>query len=231
MDDLTLWDRPLSAAEVVEVYNQGRSYVPQITTESLNTMRVYNAFSQQFTADFTVSNWSAINLPIGLTLSSGGLLSGTPTYQSTGTMTVTASGGGTTVQKNLSWTVGPAVSPVPVNHITANGKGKTTHSGWATPSLTWSLVSGKNMMFSSTAGYLRFLTEGIGRVRATSTTNDSRAIRIVSSVKGVLATSGTSTSNSVTSQELTFVPDEQVSIEINGYSGTTNDRFNLYVEP
>src|SRR5699024_9690016 len=102
MDDLTLWDRPLSSAEVVEVYNQGRSFVPQIMTTSVPTFIIGDAYSFYFTTDFQVSSWSATGLPPGISInSSTGQLTGTPTTETTGTMTVTASGsGGRTAQKS-----------------------------------------------------------------------------------------------------------------------------------
>lgn len=231
MDDLTLWDRPLSAAEVVEVYNQGRSFVPQITTTSIPNFILNEAYSFYFTSDFGATSWSATGLPQGISLNSAsGHLTGTPTVESTGTMTVTASGsGGLTSQRSFPWSVA-GIPAAPSGRLYASGA-KVSHSGWATPNLTWS-ASGTGYSYSSSAGYIRRQSDTvIGYIRATSTTNQSRAIRIVSSTRGVLTTSGTSTSNDISTSRMVLTSDDQLSIEINGYSGNTGDRFNLYIEP
>lgn len=115
MDDLIMWRRALTDAEVVELYNQGRSSVPQITTTTINEMKRTIPFSQQFTADFPVTSWSATGVPAGLTFNtSTGLLSGTPTTISSGTMTVTANGTGISDQSALSWSVISALVSISV---------------------------------------------------------------------------------------------------------------------
>lgn len=107
MDDLMMWRRALSTEEVLYLYGLGRSAVPQITTFNLNEMTVATPYSQQLVANFPVTSWSAVGVPPGLSLnSSTGVLSGTPSQVTSGTMVVTANGaGGITDSTAFSWSV------------------------------------------------------------------------------------------------------------------------------
>lgn len=87
---------------------------PVITTTALNSMIVSTAFNQAMAATgigpFT---WSATGLPAGLSLSSAGNLTGTPTSAGSGSATITATNSGGSTNKVLSWTVSAsATAPV-----------------------------------------------------------------------------------------------------------------------
>jgi len=93
---------------------------PSITTSSLPSGTVGTAYSQTLaaTGGTTPRSWSvtAGSLPAGLSLSSGGTISGTPTGSSTSAVTsnftVQVSGGGTAT-KGLSITINPETPPPP----------------------------------------------------------------------------------------------------------------------
>jgi hypothetical protein len=95
---------------------QGATTVaPTITTTSpLPNADINVAYSDQFTAAGDPATWSATSLPAGLTMSVGGLLSGTPTVAATTAIAVTATNaGGTDGPHNYNLTVNPppAVPP------------------------------------------------------------------------------------------------------------------------
>jgi hypothetical protein len=101
--------------------------------------------------------WTASGLPTGLTMTSGGVISGTPTQTGTRTVTITIldSNGGTT-QKNLSITIGTAPSittaSLPSPRLVGQAYPNTTLAGsGGTPPYTWS-VSGlpPGLSFDST---------------------------------------------------------------------------------
>ena len=156
MDDLIMWRRPLSDAEVLELYNMGRSAAPQITTTSVNQMKITIPYSQQFEASFPVETWSAVGVPPGLTFSSTGLLSGTPTQITSGTMTVTATAGAITDQRTYSWQVASNLVSLSVpfdsnldidNNFPIRGfDARTSSSSPRNPAFTFSgmLVAGDN---------------------------------------------------------------------------------------
>lgn len=109
MDDLIMWDRPLSATEVTDLYNMGRSYLPEITTPAIADLKLDEYYYFTLAANFAATSWTATGLPAGITLSNSGVLSGTPTVESSGTMTITASGGGLSASKNFPWEVSAGV--------------------------------------------------------------------------------------------------------------------------
>lgn len=79
-----------------------------VTTGSLPPATRGTPYSAQLTASGgSVSSWTVQSgtLPAGITLSSGGLLSGTPTAEGSSTFTVLASGGGKSDTKQLTLTV------------------------------------------------------------------------------------------------------------------------------
>ena len=69
-------------------------------------------YTQQLTANKTVSTWRVTNgsLPGGLSLSSTGLLSGTPTTAGTTTIQITASNGTETAASYFTLTINPSGS-------------------------------------------------------------------------------------------------------------------------
>ena len=83
-------------------------YAPVITTESLPGGTVGTAYSQALAADGTAPiSWSATSgaLPAGLTLSSDGKITGTPTTAGTSTFTVTATNASGSASKAFTITV------------------------------------------------------------------------------------------------------------------------------
>lgn len=223
MDDLLIWDRGLSAAEVTELYNQDRSWIPQILTQGPFDFVLGEPGGLYLVADFLAPSWSATGLPNGITLSSTGYLSGSATTAGSGTMVITATGNGLTATKTFPWTVS-TVPMLPSHAIVAPGKNKTSHVGWGRPGVTWQLVvagSGAH----STAGDL-VVPRGKGRIRFIGTLTNARDSRIVSYTRGVLAT-GSGTNQNYRTEEYVFDKDETFYIETDGYSGNTNDSFLL----
>lgn len=78
---------------------------PTITTTSLNALQVGVAFSQQLAATGDTATWSG-TVPDGLTLSSSGLLSGTPTTAGAYSFTVTATNAGGSDDQVYTGTIG-----------------------------------------------------------------------------------------------------------------------------
>lgn len=69
-----------------------------------------------------ITAWSASNLPAGLTISSNGVVSGTPTASQTNTVTVTATdSGGTSGSASFSWTTSTATLPPPPPPLSTYG--------------------------------------------------------------------------------------------------------------
>ena len=228
VDDYAVWDRPLSTEEVLEVYNQGRSIVPHILTTSLPDFTLNNAVSFQMTANFPVTSWSATGLPAGLSLNaSTGRITGTPSSAGSGTASVTATGtDGQSAHSVYPWTV-IAIPALTSRSITANGA-KTSHNGWARPAVTWSLNSGGGNWNSDGTLIMNY---GRGHISATATLSNTRRGRIVSNLKGVISTSASSSGISLRVNNLVFEQGERVHLEIETYSGNTNDRFNLSCGP
>ncbi|MBE0568338.1 MAG: putative Ig domain-containing protein, partial [Deltaproteobacteria bacterium] len=90
--------------------NAAAAVAPTISTASLPAGTVGTAYSQTLaaTGGTTPYSWSvsAGTLPAGLSLSTGGVLSGTPTAAATSSFTVQVTGGGTAT-KPLSVTINP----------------------------------------------------------------------------------------------------------------------------
>ncbi len=100
---------------------------PTITTTSLTALQVGVAFSQQLaaTGDAPIT-WTG-TVPDGLTLSSTGLLSGTPTTAGAYSFTVTATNAGGSDADVFAGTVdAAAVDPV----VTRTGGDDKVHPGW-----------------------------------------------------------------------------------------------------
>lgn len=223
MDDLLIWDRGLSAAEVTELYNQGRSRIPQILTPGPFDFVLGEPGGLYLVADFQVTSWSATGLPDGITLSSTGYLSGTATTEGSGTMVITASGNGTAT-KAFVWNVS-TVPMLPSHAIIAPGKSKTSHTGWARPSLTWSLVTTGSGSFTSSGDLI--VPRGKGRIRLIATMTNARGTRIVSDQRGILNYGVASTSQNYRTSEFVFNEGERLFVEVDTYSGTTDDSFLL----
>lgn len=225
LDDFLVWDRPLTAAEVAQVYSAGRSWKPRIVTLSPMNFVKDEPGSMSLVADFPVDVWSATGLPDGIALSTEGVLFGTATTAGTGVMVVTAVGGGYTVTKAISWTV-ETVSNLPAHGIKASGANKVSHSGWSRPALTWSLINSGTGGFS-TNGTLA-LPRGRGRVRFLSSLNTATNARLVSEIRGVIAVGNSSKNHDFVSDTLVFEDGEGVYVEFDGYTSNANDRLQLY---
>lgn len=121
---------------------------PTVVTSSFNSMVVGSAFSQTMAATGVGPiTWSATSLPAGLSLSSSGVLSGTPTTVSSGTATITATNAGGPTNRNIAWTVtasatAPTIltSPAPpagqtgVVYSWSPGRSGSTPMGWGVSS-------------------------------------------------------------------------------------------------
>lgn len=110
LDNVATFNRPLLDAEIKTIYDAQKPtmpFIPTITTLVLPDMEQGAAFSHQLAANFTVTSWTATGVPPGLTLNSTtGVLSGTPSTITSGTMTVVANGAnGQTAEMTYSWSV------------------------------------------------------------------------------------------------------------------------------
>lgn len=84
VDEVSIYNRALSQAELLSIFNAanaGKCKYLTITTPSLSAVQLGTPFSQQLQANFGVPpyTWSILSgsLPSGVTLSAGGVLSGT----------------------------------------------------------------------------------------------------------------------------------------------------------
>lgn len=230
IDDYAIWDRPISAQEVSDVYNLGRSWLPSITTLSVPNFPINEYAYFSFADDFNADSWSATGVPAGMSMSTFGVLSGTPTTASSGTITVTATrtSTGHSATKSFSWVV-TDLSPLPTTAITASGVNKMSHSGWARPNLTWSRSSGSGA-FETNGTFIMPRGEGYVLLNAGITTGTNA--RIVSNLKGTLMqTAFADRAIALSTNKTIFEQGERVHIELNGYSSTASDRFTLTYGP
>ncbi|MBQ6970856.1 MAG: putative Ig domain-containing protein, partial [Synergistaceae bacterium] len=105
-----------SAGSVSKSYTltvKARPVKPTITTTSLPAGKVGTAYSATLTASGTASiTWTATGLPGGLSCSSAGVISGTPTEFGTFSVSITASNTAGNVSKALSLTVSSGGSSI-----------------------------------------------------------------------------------------------------------------------
>jgi hypothetical protein len=91
------------------IVNHGGNTVT-VTNPGNQTTTVGNSVSLQVTGSDSAGNaltYTATGLPAGLSISSSGLISGTPTTAGTSGVTVTASSGTASGQASFTWTVNP----------------------------------------------------------------------------------------------------------------------------
>lgn len=226
MDDIALWSRSLTAAEVTELYTIGRSWLPRITTMSPMSFVVGEVGSMLLATNFSATTWTATGLPDGLILTTVGLLTGTPTTVGSGVMTLTASSDLYSATKAIAWNV-IEVPSLTTHSIQARGANKISHSGWARPSVTWSIMYADDTGAFEPDGTL-ISSFGRGRVEATLTLTNGRSSRVVSNIKGVLAT-GSGTSQNYITSTMILEEGERLHLEIQDYSSNANDRFYLYI--
>ena len=123
---------------------------PHITTIFLPNGVVGTPYNQTLTADGdTPITWSLAsgNLPNGLSLSTGGVISGTPTTAGTFNFTVKAANSAGSDTKALEITVGTAATaPIITTTTLPNGTVNTAYNAplaaTGTATITWSLASG-----------------------------------------------------------------------------------------
>ncbi len=135
-------------------YNQSNSYTLSVTAPTitiapttLTAATVATAYSQQLTASGGVASYTyaitAGTLPAGITLSNGGLVSGTPTAGGSFTFTVTATDhNGNTGAQAYTWTVNGATITITPAAGTLTATGETAYSqtftaSGGTPTYTW----------------------------------------------------------------------------------------------
>lgn len=227
IDDIALWSRGLTAAEVTELYTLGRSWLPRITTASPMSFAVGESGTMLLATNFGATNWTATGLPDGLTLSATGVLSGTPTTVGSGVMTLTATSDLYSATKAIVWDV-VAVPNTPLHTIKARSANKVSHSGWNKPALTWDLVTNGNSSYTSGGDII--VKYGRGRVWAQPGLANTRNTRVVSNLRGVMAT-GSQGNSSYYSPTVVFQEDERIYLEIENYSSSTNDSISLSVAP
>lgn len=228
LDDFLLWDRPLSAAEVTELYNPGRSWIPRITTVPPLSFAVGEPGSMLLATNFGATTWTVTgSMPTGLVLYASGLLTGTPTTVGSGVMTITASSDLYSVTKAIAWEV-IAVPNTVLHTIKARSANKVSHSGWNKPALTWDLVT--NGSATSTNSGEIIVKYGRGRVRAQPAMVNTRKTRVVSSVRGVMASGGLGNADYY-SPTVVFQEGERIHLEVENFSSNTNDQISLSVTP
>ncbi len=136
---------PALTAGTVLTAGYGAASAPTITTTSLDDGKVGEPYSQSLTVDGdTPISWTVDvgDLPDGLTLSSGGVISGTPTATGTFNFTVKAMNNTGSDTQALSIVIG---STAPVNYtITASAGG----GGSISPSGTVSVTAGGSRTFT-----------------------------------------------------------------------------------
>jgi hypothetical protein len=172
-----------ASAAATQAYTVVINAAPSITTASLPSWTAGVAYSQAITTSngtspfiFTVSSGS---VPAGLTLSSAGVLSGTPTTAGTSTFTVTATDtAGATASKTYTVTINAALalSPTSLGPWTINqAYSQTVTSTGGTGSVTWSrsgtLPTG--LTFNTSTGVLSGTPTATGTSTFTITATDS----------------------------------------------------------
>ena len=110
LDNVATFNRALTDPEIKAIYDAQKPtmpFIPTITTLVLADMKQGVAFSQRLATNFTATSWAATGVPPGLTLNSTtGVLSGTPSTITSGTMSVVANGAnGQTADMTYSWSV------------------------------------------------------------------------------------------------------------------------------
>lgn len=227
MDDFAVWSRPLPQSEINDLYSGGRSLIPQILGPNHLDFIVDETGSLQYTSNFNPNTWSATGLPAGVSMSSNGVLSGTPTTTGSGSLVITASSTSLSATKTVTWTV--ETVPSLVDHgIQTQGQNKVSHSGWARPALTWTL-STPTTGFSANGGLV--MQYGRGYVTFTGFLQNARESRVMSNLKGVVLSLSSRQSINVSSGNMIFEEGEVLYVEVNGYSGTASDSLFLRVKP
>jgi len=130
--------------------NGGGGTAPTITTTTLAGGTVGTPYSRTLTATGdTPITWTldSGNLPTSLTISTAGVISGTPTVANTFNFKVKATNATDSVTKDLSIVIAPAGSPVINTETLPNGTVGTPYSQTLTATgdtpITWSIETGE----------------------------------------------------------------------------------------
>jgi hypothetical protein len=127
LDDVRLYNRALSAAEVVDVMNNTGGTppsVPVITSALTASGTVGVALSYQITATNSPTSYGATGLPAGLNVNaSTGLISGTPTADGISSVTLSATNADGTGTMTLTLTVTDSTPSAPVITSAATASG------------------------------------------------------------------------------------------------------------
>ncbi|MEV4560308.1 RICIN domain-containing protein [Kitasatospora sp. NPDC049285] len=133
-----------SAPETVAVANPGAQ-----------STKVNTAVSLQLSATDSANKaltWSATGLPAGLSISSAGLVTGTPTTAGSSTVTVTASSGTASGSTSFTWSVNPALAGSHTLTISGKALDDPNHSTTqGTQLVTWTANGGANQSWTLTA--------------------------------------------------------------------------------
>lgn len=123
---------------------------PSITSTSMGGATVGTAFSQTLAATGTTPiTWSIASgaLPAGLTLSTGGTISGTPSVAGSGSVTVRATNSAGQDDQVLSWTVtatavAPTITTTALGTLTQGAAFTLTVGRTGTAPITWAVTEG-----------------------------------------------------------------------------------------
>jgi hypothetical protein len=119
----------ISSALAMSLATTALAAGPNITSGD-KTGTVGVALSYQITANMSPTSWGAAPLPPGLTVNTTtGLISGTPTIAGTTSVTLSATSGGQTGTKVVTFTINPAPTPTPTPPPTVTSAGTATGTG------------------------------------------------------------------------------------------------------
>ncbi|HEU5426084.1 MAG TPA: putative Ig domain-containing protein, partial [Actinocrinis sp.] len=163
-----------------QILNHGNTVT--VTNPGSQSSTVGTAVSLQISASDSASGqtltYSATGLPAGLSISSSGLISGTPTTAATSSVTVTAKDGtGATGSASFSWTV----SPVGGNTVTVSNPGSQSSTVGTAVSLQISAsdsASGQTLTYSASGLPAGLSISSSGLISGTPTTAATSSVTV-----------------------------------------------------
>jgi hypothetical protein len=164
------------------VTNPGGSNTVTVTNPGNQTGTVGTAVSLQISATDSASGqtltYSATGLPAGLSISSSGLISGTPTTAATSSVTVKATDTtGASGSASFSWTINPATG----NTVTVTNPGNQTGTVGTAVSLQISAsdsASGQTLTYSATGLPAGLSISSSGLITGTPTTAATSSVTV-----------------------------------------------------
>jgi len=160
-----------------------------IGSKTLETAVVGTAFSTTFTATGGVApyKWSATGLPNGITMATGGTLSGTPTAAGASAVTVKVTDSdGETATVQLNWTVNPALAittkTLNLGVVGTSYASPLAAQGGVAP-YKWSATGVPAGLTLSQAGNLSGKPTTAGSTTITVTVTDARNVKVTSALK------------------------------------------------